>query len=135
MGFYFAQAQGDSTCLTPEMDTSEFQQQPWFDNNNYLETYLDSIGYPTDGAGNRIVNNVKFWIPIQFWIHRYNDGTGGPTMLQIQRLMDNLNRQYNQNNNTWIGFYMKCDPIYVNNTNNMIVSLAAATTLIATNRI
>lgn len=134
-GFYFSQAQEDSTCLTPEMDSTEFMAQPWFDNNNYLETYLDSLGYPPAGGGNRIVNNVKFWIPVKFWIYRYDDGTGGPTMVQIQRLLDNLNRQYNQNNNTWIGFYMKCDPIFVNNTNNMIVSFAAASTLIATNRI
>jgi hypothetical protein len=68
-GVYFSHAQEDSTCLTPEMDTTEFQEQAWFDNNPYLENYLDSIGYPTAGGGNRIVNNVKFWIPIQFWIY------------------------------------------------------------------
>src|SRR4030095_9132636 len=92
MGSCFARGQEDSTCLTPEMDSTEFMQQPWFDNNDYLESYLDSIGYPPDGGGNRIVNNVKFWIPVKFWIYRYDDGTGGPTMVQIQRLLDNLNR-------------------------------------------
>ncbi len=48
--------------------------------------------------------------------------------------MDNLNRLYNQVNNTWIGFYMKCDPYFINNTNNMIVSFTAASLLMATNK-
>ena len=49
-------------CWTPEMDTTEFQNQPWFSNNDYLEHFLDSIGYPAAGSGNRIVGapQVRF---------------------------------------------------------------------------
>ena len=42
-------------CLTPEMDTAEFFQQPWYDNNDFLEQFLDSIGYPLEETANRIV--------------------------------------------------------------------------------
>lgn len=51
-------AQTDTTereCSTPDIDTTEFQQLPWFDNNHFLEIFLDSIGYPAAGVGNRIV--------------------------------------------------------------------------------
>ena len=30
-------------CWTPEMDTTEFQNQPWYSNNDYLENFLDSM--------------------------------------------------------------------------------------------
>ena len=41
------------------MDTTEFQNQPWFSNNDYLEIFLDSIGYPAAGQDNRIVGVKK----------------------------------------------------------------------------
>jgi hypothetical protein len=122
-------------CWTPEMDTTEFQNQPWFSNNDYLEHFLDSIGYPAAGSGNRIVGapQVRFWIPIRFWVYRNDDGTGGPTLPQIQNLMDNLNRRFNQTNNAWIGFYMKCDPFYVNNSTHVIKTFTGASLLMAAN--
>jgi hypothetical protein len=43
----FSQAPGEGNCWTPEMDTSEFYNLPWFDNNDMLEQFLDSIGYPS----------------------------------------------------------------------------------------
>lgn len=111
----FAQDTLTGKCWTPEMDTTEFQQQPWFSNNDYLERFLDSIGYPPAGSGNRIVGPpVRFWIPIKFWIYRDDNGNGGPDLKQIRTLMDDLNRRYNQTNNAMIGFYMKCDPTYIN---------------------
>jgi len=50
------------------MDTTEFKSLPWFDNNQFLENFLDSIGYNSD-ATKRIVGapRVIFWIPIKFW--------------------------------------------------------------------
>jgi len=36
-------AQIDTTsndCLTTDIDTTEFQQLPWFDNNQFLENFL-----------------------------------------------------------------------------------------------
>lgn len=56
----FVIAQIDTTdrgCSTPDIDTTEFQQLPWFDNNQFLENFLDSIGYPAAGSTNRIVGS------------------------------------------------------------------------------
>jgi len=41
----YAQDTLSSKCWTPEMDTTEFRNQPWYSNNDYLENFLDSIGY------------------------------------------------------------------------------------------
>jgi len=41
------------------MDTTEFQNQPWFRNNDYVEIFLDSIGYPAAAQDNRIVGVKK----------------------------------------------------------------------------
>ena len=89
------------------MDTTEFKSLPWFDNNQFLENFLDSIGYDS-GVGERIIGapKVKFWIPIKFWIYRDDNGNGGPDLKQIQRMMDELNHLYNQVNDTRIGFYL-----------------------------
>lgn len=37
----------------PDRDSATLPSIPWFGNNNYLETFLDSIGYP--GPNARIV--------------------------------------------------------------------------------
>lgn len=134
----FANAQIDTTnqqCLTTDMDTTEFKQLPWFDNNQFLDDFLDSIGY-TSGAGNRIVGapRVIFWIPIKFWIYRDDNGNGGPTLPQIQVIMDRLNRLYNQDNDTKIGFYMKCDPTYINNSQHLDKTFVGASLLMAANK-
>ncbi|MBS1735677.1 MAG: hypothetical protein JSS98_03640 [Bacteroidetes bacterium] len=83
----------NAKCWTAEMDTTEFKNQPWYSNNDYLETFLDSIGYPTAGTGNRIVGQpeVRFWIPIKFWIYRDNNGNGGSTLPNLT----NFTRQKN----------------------------------------
>ena len=83
-------------CLTTDMDTTEFKNLPWFDNNQFLEDFLDSIGY-VSGVGNRIIGvpRVTFWIPIKFWIYRDDNGNGGHTLREIRSMMDNLNRLYN----------------------------------------
>jgi hypothetical protein len=91
----------------PDRDTTELESLPWFGNNQYLENFLDSIGYPS--ASNRIVglDRVRYRVPIKFWVYRRTNGTGGATMENIRDYMNNLNRVYNVDNNTWIGFYMK----------------------------
>lgn len=132
-------AQIDTTgneCSTPDIDTTEFKQLPWFDNNQFLENFLDSIGYPAAGLGNRIVEapRVRFWIPVKFWIYRDDNGNGGPTQFEIQRMIDKLNRIYNQQNNSLIGFYMKCEPAFINNSQHLIKTFVGASLLMAANR-
>lgn len=76
------------------MDTTEFTQLDWFDNNQVLEDFLDNMGYDNPGA--RIMDGVtKYRIPVKFWIYRADNGSGGPDQRQIRNMMDNLNRLYN----------------------------------------
>ncbi|MDJ1485897.1 zinc-dependent metalloprotease family protein [Cytophagaceae bacterium YF14B1] len=108
----------NSECGTEPPDTTAFDNQPWVGNNAYLESFLDSIAYPRPAA--RILDNgIKIWIPVKFWLYRSSSGTGGPTLLQIQQMMDNLNRVYGQDNNTTIQFYQSCEPTYINDNNNL----------------
>ncbi len=70
-------AQDTDDCATPDMDTAEFKQLAWFDDNQVLETYLDSIGYPSSGGSgiqNIVENNIRYWIPVKFWIYRGDNG-------------------------------------------------------------
>jgi len=79
-------------CDYPDRDTIEAENLPWFGNNEYLEFFLDSIGYPS--AGSRIIGTgqVRYHVPIKFWVYRSSAGTGGPNMTQLQSYIDNLNR-------------------------------------------
>ncbi|NTS42504.1 pre-peptidase C-terminal domain-containing protein [Flavisolibacter sp. BT320] len=103
--------------------------------NDMLETFLDSIGYPSEVSTNRIIGRpqVRYWIPIKFWIYRDDNGNGGPTPVQIQRLMDDLNFRFNQNNNTMIGFYQKCEPSFINNSTHTEKTTVGAAILMADN--
>jgi hypothetical protein len=69
---HISQGQGSDTldCDVPDRDTTEFKQLPWWDNNNYLEDFLDSIGYP--GNNSRVIgtDRVKYHVPIKFWVYR-----------------------------------------------------------------
>jgi hypothetical protein len=68
-------------CGVPDMDTTEFTQLDWFDNNQVLEDFLDSMGYDNPGA--RIMDGVtKYRIPVKFWIYRDDNGNGGLIFLK-----------------------------------------------------
>jgi hypothetical protein len=107
-------AQNDTLLCDAKADTNYLKTLPWYGNNIYLENFLDSIGYPSSVS--RIVgtDRVKYRIPIKFWVYRNNTGTTGPTTVQLQKYIDDLNRFYNIENNTWIGFYMRCSVGYIN---------------------
>lgn len=49
-------------------------------------------------------------------------------------MLDNLNRLYNQVNNTQIAFYMKCEPTYINNSEHLVKTIAGAALLISQNK-
>jgi hypothetical protein len=94
-------------CDVPDYDSVLLEDIPWFGNNIYLENFLDSIGYPSESA--RIVgqDRVRYHVPVKFWIYRASNGSGGPSIIDLQRYIDDLNRFYNVDHNTLIGFYMK----------------------------
>jgi len=49
----FSQTPDTLDCDAPDRDTTEAELLPWFGNNDYLENFLDSIGY--NSGDNRIV--------------------------------------------------------------------------------
>jgi hypothetical protein len=104
-------------CDVPDRDTTEFENLPWFSDNQYLENLLDSIGYNITGSNARIIGpaEARFKVPIKFWVYRRSNGTGGPTLANIQAYMNNLNRFYNVENRTLIGFYMRCNITFIDN--------------------
>lgn len=109
-----------SNCGTPKIDSATFYNQPWIGNNQFLENFLDSIGY---NYQSRIVgiDRVKIRIPIKFFIHRTDAGNQGPTERQLKQYMIDLNNRFNVLNNTWMGFYMYCNPVFINNTDQTII--------------
>ena len=75
----------------PDRDSTEAETLPWFGNNQYLYNLLDSIGY-NNSVGNRIITPdiAKYKVPIKFWVYRRSNGTGGPSIQNIQNYIDNL---------------------------------------------
>jgi Secretion system C-terminal sorting domain len=109
-------------CDFPQKTKDEIMQLPWYGNNKYLESLLDSIGYPSNAQ--RIVGLDRVWfrVPIKFWVYRFSNGTGGPSISDLQIYIDNLNRMYNELNDTKIGFYMKCEIGYVDDDDHMAIN-------------
>ncbi|HWR33462.1 MAG TPA: T9SS type A sorting domain-containing protein [Chitinophagaceae bacterium] len=117
----FSQASDTLECDAPDMDSTEAEALPWFGNNDYLEHFLDSIGY--NPGGNRIVgpDRVRYHVPIKFWVYRSSAGTGGPNLQQLQNYIDNLNNFYNVVNDTKIGIYMKCEIGFIDDDDHLEV--------------
>lgn len=124
-----AQVPDTLLCDAPDRDTTEAELLPWFGNNDYLEDFLDSIGY--DVAGRIVgVDQVRYHVPVKFWVYRSTAGTGGPTIEELQTYIDNLNRFYNIDNDAKIGFYMKCDIGFINDDSHLEVGDTEASSLI-----
>ena len=48
-----------------DRDTTELEALPCYNNNNYIEQFLDSIGYPASlDKGIVGATQLRFWIPI-----------------------------------------------------------------------
>lgn len=75
-------------------------------------------------------DRVRYHVPIKFWVYRSTAGTGGPDIRDLRNYIDNLNRFYNVDNNTYIGFYMKCNIGYINDDSHLDVGGVEAFTLI-----
>jgi hypothetical protein len=122
-------------CDYGDRDSVNFQQLPYFDNNDMLATFLDSMGYPSPNA--RISSSSRIWyrVPVAFWVYRDGAGNGGPSPEQIQAYLDNLNNFYNVVNDTKIGFYSACAVRYVNNSANNTVTNIEAAAIATTNRV
>ncbi len=95
----FAQKTDSTQYPNKEKKEVSYHKQPWKGNNAFLHDYLKSISY----FGNE--TKIRFLVPIQFWIYRYNDGSGGASLKDIDKYMNDLN-YYNRLNNTGFQFYI-----------------------------
>lgn len=113
-------------CITADRDQVEFSKLPWFDNNQFLYDFLDSVGYPlADSRGSTAARvesqyTVRYRIPINYIVYRDNAGNGGPDDRQLQILTDRLNEDHTRNR-TGFRFYQACAPTYVDNSNRLRV--------------
>lgn len=109
-------------CATAQRDTAEFFTQPWIGNNQYLSHLLSGLGYPLNAPNVRVEqgNQVRYKIPVKFWVYRNTDGTGDVDLTDIQIWMDSLNH-YFRINNTGIRLYQIEEVEFINNTNLTIV--------------
>jgi len=73
-----------------------------------LYMFLDSCNYSP------FVNNIKYRVPIKFWIYRKSDGKEGLSLKKIKEHIRNLNYYYSLNN-TGISFYLRPDIEYIDN--------------------
>ncbi len=78
-------AQSENSCGTPKTDSAAFFNQPWVGNNQFLNNFLDSMGYPKSNTKAKIVGSDKVWykMPIKIWNIRRDDGSGGINEDQI----------------------------------------------------
>lgn len=108
------------SCGTLERDSLEFENLPYYDNNDMLENFLDSINYPSSNM--RFAGDpTRLWIPIKFYIIRNSNGSGGVSENRIKPLMTSLNQLF-RDNLTLIQFYQTCDVTYIDNSDYMILN-------------
>lgn len=112
-------------CDTEDLDTASFIRLPWFANEEYLDNFIDSIGYPLSN-GDPVArvepgSIVRYRIPVNFIIYRDDNGNGGPNAVELQLLVDKMNKDHRVNN-TGIRFYQKCTVSYVNDSDRLTMS-------------
>ena len=112
-------------CITPNANPQEASNYPWFGNPDYLPAFMDSLeridNIPSQNPSiSSIVPNIKWRIPIKFWIFTENsfinpldlldDGETQPLPeeRELQRLLDDANNAFrNTEVPSKIQFYMR----------------------------
>jgi len=125
-----AQTQNFQSCGTEDLDTAVFKRLPWFGNDEYIDNFIDSMGYPLS-SGDPVArveggNIVRYRIPVNFIIYRNDNAVGGPNAFELQRLIDKLNNDHRANN-TGIRFYQKCNVNYVNDSDRLRIDAVFGT--------
>lgn len=117
--------ESEDVCAKIDLELSAFRSLPWFGNNNYLYNYLDSMGYPISGenplARVETSPEVKYRVPIKFWVYRRSDGTGGLTEEDLKLLMDKINKDH-KTNLTGIRFFQLCNVAYIDDSNKLTLN-------------
>ncbi len=95
-------SQSSSTgCGTTKMSVEEFENQPWFNNNNYLIQLMDSLGF--SGNPNARVYPIvpTFAIPLHVW------SWDGVSVETIKTLINRTNQNF-ANNGMSIYLFLPC---------------------------
>ncbi len=106
-------AQPTDSCGTIERTDEEMEQLPWYGNNEYLRVvHQQAASFTEDSIENRSGSDCDvenaLMIPVRFWIYQASETDPGiPTQLQLQRMMDDLNRIY-QTSGMNVRFFMIC---------------------------
>ena len=108
-------------CTTPDMDTAEFKQLPWYGDEQYLNNLLDSVGYPSPCPTCRVEVGVRYRIPMVFWVYNNSAGTDGgiPGDDDIRDVLDRVNEDHRRSD-TGFRFYLPCDGIRRINSDNLV---------------
>jgi len=106
---------------------SEYMAFPWYNNENFLDYFYDSLSNVYGGSSLRAEYGAWLRIPIQFWVYRNNNGTRGgvndlPLERDFQTAMDDLNEAF-RSNNIKLQFYIN-GITFVNNTNGINPTVA-----------
>ncbi len=99
-------------CGTTDPDTTELKNLPWYGNPQYLEDLLDSVEHSDPCPTCRVEEDVRYRIPLQFWVYNNDAGNafGVPNDEQIRNEIDAVNEDHRRNR-TGIRFYLRCDGI------------------------
>lgn len=105
----FTKAQQADGCGYDHIPERELKKLPWYNNNSYLNIFLDSINNTDEIEQGKI----KYRIPIKFWVYRNNDGiTGGASITELKNFIVDIN-MYNAMNKTGFSYYMRPDIGYI----------------------
>jgi hypothetical protein len=102
----------DEECASIPLTEQEFMALPWYGNEEYLDTFYDSLQIGQGNPTARIdadIEDVWLRVPIKFWVYRDAGNTGDPlpTERGYQRMLDDVNEAF-RNNGINIRFYTKC---------------------------
>ncbi len=123
-----AKSQPYNSCGTVPMDSANFENQPWYGNNQFLLDLVDSVHnsrpLPKNLVEGGFDSQAVYWIPVKTWVYNGNDGSGGLDLAQVETSIRTLNENFsgitnitgNAHPHTMIQFYLSCNISYIDNS-------------------
>lgn len=112
----------DSICGTESLDSANFVNLPWFENNQYLINLVDSIenGCLNCRIASDGLSNKKFQVPIKAVVF-YNENYPGIYEEEVQQYIREVNRIFEENEVS-IQFYLICSVLRYGSSNAYVDS-------------
>jgi len=117
----FAQNEADG-CATHN-PIFQFNKEEWIGNNSVLDSI--SAEYNLNSTTFDYKTAI-YRVPIQFWVYRKKDKTGGANLGELKKLIQDANF-YNIQNQTGFLYYMIPDVIYVDKNNRQEIYFGSET--------